>query len=138
MSVLSTLSSLAYVVIAIWGPVWYQIRDPTISKNVASIIAKIIETSFGSICVLYLGRLLTRRSTNEDKHHGVSLDQICMRDSIIDPGSMLSDDKVLWLGMRSYLGWYVVVAGAAALLYGTAAQNLGTSAYSQPSLSYIL
>ncbi|KAE9980742.1 hypothetical protein EG328_012087 [Venturia inaequalis] len=123
-SILSTLLSLAYVVIAVWGPTWDTIRDPSISKNVTSIVAKIIEASFGSICVLFVGQLLTRRSTSEDTHHGVSLYQICMRDWIIDPASMFSDDKVLWLGMRSFLGWYVLVASVAALLYGTASQNL--------------
>lgn len=77
------------------------------------------------MCVLFLGQLLTRRSTNEDIHRGVSLDQICMRDWIIDPGSMFSDGKILWLGMSSFLGWYVLFAGVAALLYSTASQNLG-------------
>lgn len=131
-SILSTFLSLAYLVIAIWGPTWDKIRGPSISKNLTSIVAKAIEASFGSICVLFLGQLLTRRSTNDDIHHGVSLDQICMRDWIIDPASMFSDDKVMWLGMRSFLGWYVLVAGVATLLYGTASQNLGMAALSKP------
>jgi hypothetical protein len=99
-------------------------RDPFVAKNVASLVAKVIEISFGSICVLYLGQLLTRRSINPDTHHGVSLDQICMRDWIIDPGSMLGDGKVLELGTKSFLGWFVLLAGVSTLLYGTASQNL--------------
>jgi hypothetical protein len=137
LSILSTLLSLAYVVIAIWGPVWHKIRDPSIAKNVASLVAKLIEASFGSICVLYLGQLLTRRSTSEDIHHGVSLDQICMRDWIIDPGSMVGDGKVLWLGTKSFLGWYVMVAGVASLLYGTASQNLSRSIFLDRMSTYM-
>lgn len=113
--------------IAIWGPVWGKMRDDSISKNVASILAKLIEALFGSICVLYLGQLLTRRSTNNDIHHGVSLDQICMRNWIIDPGSMVGDEKVLWLGTKSFLGWYILVAAVTSLLYGTASNNLSKS-----------
>lgn len=134
---LSTLLSLAYVVIAIWGPVWAQIRDPSIAKNVASLVAKLIEASFGSICVLYLGQLLTRRSTSKDIHQGVSLDQICMRDWIIDPGSMVGDGKVLWLGTTSFLGWYVLVAAVAALFYGTASQNLSKAIYLGRMSTYV-
>jgi hypothetical protein len=114
-------------VIAIWGPVWDKMRDPSVAKNVASLLAKFIEASFGSICVLYVGQLLTRRSTNNDTHHGVSLDQICMRDWIIDPGSMVGDGKGLWLGRKSLLGWYILVAAVASLLYGTASSNLSKS-----------
>jgi hypothetical protein len=52
-----------------------------------------------------------------------------MRDWIIDPGSMVGDGKVLWLGTTSFLGWYVLVAAVAALFYGTASQNLSKAIY---------
>jgi hypothetical protein len=127
LSIISTILSLAYVVIAFWGPVWDTIREPSLSKNIASLIAKAIEATFASTCVLYIGQLLTRRSTNKDEIHGVSLDQICMRDWIIDPGSMLGDGKTIWLGTTSALGWYILVAAIASLLYGTASNNLSKS-----------
>jgi hypothetical protein len=122
-------------VIAIWGPVWGKIRDPAVAKNVASLLAKLVETSFGAICVLYLGQLLTRRSTNTDIHHGVSLDQISMRNWIIDPGSMVGDGKVL--GIRSLLGWYVLVAAVTTLLYGTASSNLSKYIVADPISTHL-
>ncbi|OCK94764.1 uncharacterized protein K441DRAFT_677298 [Cenococcum geophilum 1.58] len=123
-SLLSTLLSGSYFAIAVWGPVWDSIRDPFLAKQVASITAKVIEISFGSICVLFLGQVLTRRSINRNVPRGVSLDQICMRDWIIDPGSMVGDGKVLELGTKSFLGWYVLVAAIATTLYGTASNSL--------------
>jgi hypothetical protein len=124
-------------VIAIWGPVWDKMRNPFVAKNAASLFAKLIEISFGSICVLYLGQLLTRRSTNNDTHHGVSLDKICMRDWIIDPGSMVGDGKVLELGTKSFLGWYVLVAAVTSLLYGTASNNLSKSIVLEQILTHL-
>jgi hypothetical protein len=102
-------------------------RNPFLAKNAASLFAKLVEISFSSICVLYLGQLLTRRSINNDTHHGVSLDQICMRDWIVDPGSTVSDGKALRLGTKSFLGWYVLVAAVICTLYGTASNNLSKS-----------
>jgi hypothetical protein len=136
-SLLSTLLSGAYFAIAVWGPVWDSIRDPFLAKQVASITAKVIEISFGSICVLFLGQVLTRRSINRNVPRGVSLDQICMRDWIIDPGSMVGDGKVLELGTKSFLGWYILVAAIATTLYGTASNSLGRHILSNRVVTYV-
>lgn len=124
--------------IAIWGPVWDKIRDPSLAKIVSSLIAKLIELLYGTVCILYLGQLLTRRSTNNDTHQGVSLDQICMRDWIIDPGSMIGDGKVLELGLKSSLGWFVLIAVTTSWVYGTASSNLSKLIVLERSLAHTM
>jgi len=60
-----------------------------------------------------------------------------MRDWIIDPGSMVGDGKVLELGTKSFLGWYVLVAAIATTLYGTASNSLGRRILSNRVVIYV-
>ena len=145
MSILSTVLSGLYLAVAIIGPEWRFIR----SKNkggvsisfiniLTNLIGKAIEMLFSSLCVLFLGQILTYRSIGNQRQHGVSLAQMNMRNWISDPVSMLSDGRELKLHRKSWLGWFILIASLAIVLYSPATGALSKQTWATLGMANLI
>ena len=88
------------------------------------LFAKLIELSFVTVFIAFIGQVISRRAFNRDKSHGVSLAEITMRGLVMQPGQMLVNPQMIRYGVASLLGVLVILAALTAMLYTTAASAL--------------
>ncbi|RDW68732.1 uncharacterized protein DSM5745_08492 [Aspergillus mulundensis] len=131
LAVYSTLLSGFYLVLAFVKPRYGSFIgvDGNLSASTASLLstlfAKTIELAYVTVCVSFLGQVLTRRAITKGSR-GISISDMSMRTWIMQPGSLI----VHWESLR-YSGWTILgaitlTATLVAMLYTTAAEALVT------------
>jgi hypothetical protein len=126
----STLLSGLYLVVALLKPRYGKFIgvDGRLAASTASLLstlfAKTVELAYVTVCVAFLGQVLTRRALTKGSR-GISISDMSMRTWIMQPGSLI----VHWESLR-YSGWTILgaitlTATLVAMLYTTAAEALG-------------
>ncbi|KAL4875706.1 hypothetical protein BJY04DRAFT_154368 [Aspergillus karnatakaensis] len=127
----STILSGLYLAVACWKPRYGKIIGangnlaPSTASLLSTLFAKTIELAYVTVCVAFLGQVLTRRAITEGSR-GISIADMSMRTWIMQPGSLI----VHWESLR-YSGWTILgaitlTATLVAMLYTTAAEALIT------------
>ncbi|KAJ5246876.1 hypothetical protein N7468_001859 [Penicillium chermesinum] len=124
----ATCGAGTYLVIAIWGPRWKSIGStsgtaPSTANLLCAFFAKTIELAYVTICVAFLGQVLSRRALTKNSR-GISLADMSMRTWIMQPGSMIVHWQTLRYSALTFLGMIALVASFVAMLYTTAAEAL--------------
>lgn len=92
-----------------------------------TIFAKLIELSFVTSFVAFLGQVLSRRAFMKGHGRGVTLSELSMWRWIVQPGTLVTHfDQVKYAGL-SVLGILSLVSAILATLYSSASTALGTS-----------
>lgn len=129
LSIFSTIFSGIYFVIAVRAPRYGHFvgTNANLSAPTASILttlfAKLIELSYVTVVVAFLGQALSRRAFSM-RERGVSLAELFMRTWIMQPGSIITNFQTLRYAAFTVLGAVSLTATLAALLYTTAADAL--------------
>jgi len=134
LAVYSTAVSGLYLVVAFLKPRYGKTVGvdgkvaPSTASLLSTLFAKTVELAYVTVCVAFLGQVLTRRAITKGSK-GISIADMSMRTWIMQPGSMI----VHWESLR-YSGWTILgaitlTATIVAMLYTTAAEALGTSFY---------
>jgi hypothetical protein len=125
----ATIFSGIYLIVAFWKPRWDIINDkqalaPSTANLLCAFFAKTIELAYVTICVAFLGQVLSRRALTRDSR-GISIADMSMRAWIMQPGSMIVHWETLRYSGLTILGTIALVATFVAMLYTTAAEALG-------------
>lgn len=137
LSIFSTFFSGAFLVIALNAPRYHETigkdRKLTISSAafLTSFFAKMIELSFVTVVVAFLGQSLTRRAYRQEADPGVTLAEMSMRSWIVQPGTMFTHWESVKYAAASWLGVMALIAAIAGMLYTSAA-----TALVQPQLKF--
>lgn len=124
----ATVFSGVYLVIGLLKPRWEsRIGDgglaPSTANLLSALFAKTIELSYVTVCVAFLGQVLSRRALTQGSR-GISLSDMSMRTWIMQPGSLIIHwENVKYSGL-SFLGMITLTATLVAMLYTTAAEAL--------------
>lgn len=129
LAIYSTVFSCIYLVIALRKPRWGSVSGdgplvPSSADLLSSFFAKTIELSYVTVCVAFLGQVLSRRALMADSR-GISISDMNMRAWIMQPGTMIVHWETLRYSALSFLGAMALVATFVSMLYTTAAQALG-------------
>ncbi|KAJ6145131.1 hypothetical protein N7470_009026 [Penicillium chermesinum] len=101
------------------------LRNGSSTANLlCAFFAKTIELAYVTICVAFLGQVLSRRALTKNSR-GISLADMSMRTWIMQPGSMIVHWQTLRYSALTFLGMIALVASFVAMLYTTAAEALG-------------
>ncbi|KAK5806255.1 hypothetical protein VI817_000513 [Penicillium citrinum] len=124
----ATIFSGIYLVVAFWKPRWDIINEkqalaPSTANLLCAFFAKTIELAYVTICVAFLGQVLSRRALTKDSR-GISIADMSMRAWIMQPGSMIVHWETLRYSGLTILGAIALVATFVAMLYTTAAEAL--------------
>ncbi|KAJ5131938.1 hypothetical protein N7448_006096 [Penicillium atrosanguineum] len=124
----ATVFSGIYLAVAIRKPRWSNVGvGGSLAASTANLLcaffAKTIELAYVTICVAFLGQVLSRRALTQDSR-GVSISDMSMRAWIMQPGSMLVHWETLRYSALSFLGLIALIATFVAMLYTTAAEAL--------------
>lgn len=93
---------------------------PPMAAFLTSLFAKLIELSFVTVVVAFVGQALARRAFKLENARGVTLAEMSMRTWIMQPGTMLTNwESVRYAGI-SMLGLVSLLATLAAILYTSA------------------
>jgi hypothetical protein len=133
----ATIFSGIYLAIALRKPRWSNISSdgpmvPSTANLLSAFFAKTIELAYVTVCVAFLGQVLSRRALMTDSR-GISISDMNMRAWIMQPGSMIVHWETLRYSALTFLGAIALVATFVAMLYTTAAQALGILPFSQQS-----
>ncbi|KAL5333139.1 hypothetical protein BJX70DRAFT_381847 [Aspergillus crustosus] len=127
----STLFSGLYLAVACWKPRYGRFIgvDGNLAASTASLLstlfAKTIELAYVTVCVAFLGQVLTRRAITQGSR-GISIADMSMRTWIMQPGSLLVHWESLHYSGWTILGAITLTATLVAMLYTTAAEALVT------------
>ncbi|KAL4804589.1 hypothetical protein BDV18DRAFT_26369 [Aspergillus unguis] len=131
LAIYSTIFSGIYLVVAFVKPRWGRFIgvDGKIASSTASLLstlfAKTIELSYVTVCVAFLGQVLTRRAITKGSR-GISISDMSMRTWIMQPGSLIVHWETLRYSGWTILGAITLTATLVAMLYTTAAEALVT------------
>ncbi|KXG45649.1 uncharacterized protein PGRI_034160 [Penicillium griseofulvum] len=128
LAIYSTIFSGIYLGIAVGKPRWHNISNtgslaPPTAALLSAFFAKTIELAYVTICVAFLGQVLSRRALMKDSR-GISISDMNMRAWIMQPGSMIVHWEALRYSALTFLGSIALVATFVAMLYTTASQAL--------------
>ncbi|KAF7188956.1 hypothetical protein HII31_09879 [Pseudocercospora fuligena] len=130
LAVFSTIFSAIFLIIALRGPRYGRfIRKggsltPSSAAFLTSLFAKLIELSFVTVVVAFIGQALARRAFKLERARGVTLAELSMRTWILQPGVMITQwESVRYAGV-SILGLISFLAALMAILYTSAATAL--------------
>ncbi|KAJ5329362.1 hypothetical protein N7452_009752 [Penicillium brevicompactum] len=128
LAVYATVFSGIYLAIALRKPRWSRISSdgplaPSTANLLSAFFAKTIELAYVTVCVAFLGQVLSRRALMTDSR-GISISDMNMRAWIMQPGSMIVHWETLRYSALTFLGAIALVATFVAMLYTTAAQAL--------------
>jgi hypothetical protein len=128
----STVFSGIFFGIAIRGPRWGQsIRTkggaltPAGADILTQVFAKLIELTFVTVFVAFLGQVLSRRAFSHSAK-GVTIAEITMRNWVMQPGSMITHYETVRYAALTFLGALSLVVAAFAMIYSTASTALVT------------
>lgn len=138
LALFSTAFSAIFLVIALYQPTYgRKIRShggsltPASAAFLTSLFAKLIELSFVTVVVAFIGQALARRAFKLESIKGVSLAELSMRAWVMQPGTVFTQwESVRYAGI-TVLGVISLVAALFALLYTSAA-----TALVQPQLKF--
>lgn len=125
----ATIFSGVYLIVAFCQPRWAIIGDaggvsPSTANLLCQFFAKTIELAYVTICVAFLGQVLSRRALMKDSK-GISLADMSMRAWIMQPGSMIVHWETLRFSALTFLGVIALITMFVGMLYTTAAEALG-------------
>lgn len=129
-------ASLLFIIIAAIIPRWlwievianHELLDISSAKVLIQFIAKAIEVAFVTSYLAFLGQVLSRKASERKEEEGepyVRLADLCMRDWVASPGSIITNVAALITSGRTLLGLLTLLTLGMSLLYGTAASALG-------------
>ncbi|PTU16881.1 hypothetical protein P175DRAFT_0527038 [Aspergillus ochraceoroseus IBT 24754] len=129
LAIYSTIFSGIFLIIACVKPRYGRVIGvdgrlaPSTANLLSALFAKTIELAYVTVCVAFLGQVLTRRAITRGSR-GISISDMSMRSWIMQPGSLI----VHWESLR-YSGWTILgaitlTATLVAMLYTTAAEAL--------------
>lgn len=130
LAIYCTAMSGLFVVIALCSPRYHNRIGannglaPSQASVISAIIAKTIELSYVTVFVAFLGQVLSRKAISR-RSRGVSLSDMNMRMWIVQPGSLVVHWETLLYSGWSILGVLTLMATVVAMLYTTAANELG-------------
>lgn len=130
LAVYSTVFSGIYLVIACVKPRYGKIVgvDGSLAPSTASLLsalfAKTIELSYVTVCVAFLGQVLSRRALAKGSR-GITISDMSMRTWIMQPGALIVHWETLRYSALTFLGLLTLTATLVAMLYTTAAEALG-------------
>ena len=131
LAIFSTVFSGLYLVIAMWKPRWGQNigTHGHISFSTASLLsalfAKMIELSFVTVFVAFLGQALSRRAFRKSNTvGGISIAEMTMRTWVMQPGTLITHWEAVRYSAITALGGITLLAAFAAVFYTTAAEAL--------------
>jgi hypothetical protein len=129
LAIFSAVFSGIFFGIAVRAPRWGRAihtggsLSPGTANVLTQIFAKLIELSFVTVFVAFLGQVLSRRAFSEHSR-GVSLAEMNMRNWIMQPGSMITHYETVQFAAISLLGMLSITVALLAMLYSTAATAL--------------
>ncbi|KAF1989030.1 hypothetical protein K402DRAFT_350647 [Aulographum hederae CBS 113979] len=129
LAVFSTVFSGIYFIIACVGPRYGKTihTNGRLTSSTASVLtqlfAKLIELSYVTVFVAFLGQVLSRRAFSK-RSGGVTLAEMSMRNWIMQPGTMITHYESLKYAALTILGVASLMAAVLAMLYTTAADAL--------------
>ncbi|KAK5732170.1 hypothetical protein LTR17_010747 [Elasticomyces elasticus] len=130
LAVFSTILSGLFLIIALRGPRYGKMIHTNGSLTASSaafltsILAKLIELSFVTVLVAFLGQALGRRAFKQQAGRGVTLAELNMRSWITQPGSMLTQWHTVRYAGITLLGGLALLGAISAMLYTSAATAL--------------
>jgi hypothetical protein len=129
LAIYATIFSGLYLAVAFRKPRWTNVSSdgplvPSTAALLSAFFAKTIELAYVTVCVAFLGQVLSRRALMRDSR-GISISDMNMRAWIMQPGSMIVHWEALRYSALTFLGAIALVATFVAMLYTTAAQALG-------------
>jgi hypothetical protein len=131
LAIFSTVFSGAYLGIAMWKPRWGQRigQKGHLSYSSASLLsalfAKLIELSFVTVFVTFLGQALSRRAFRKSTTAGgISIAETTMRTWVMQPGTLVTHAEAVRYSAMTVLGGITLLAAFAGVFYTTAAEAL--------------
>ncbi|KAA8641796.1 uncharacterized protein ATNIH1004_010735 [Aspergillus tanneri] len=130
LAVYATILSGIYLVIALVRPRYgHAIGEdkglaPSTATLLSALFAKTIELSYVTVCVAFLGQVLSRRALTQGSR-GITISDMSMRSWIMQPGALIVHWETLRYSAATVLGAITLTATVVAMLYTTAAEALG-------------
>lgn len=97
--------------------------NPPTAAFLTSVFAKLIELSFVTVVVAFVGQSLARRAFKLENARGVTLAEMSMRTWIMQPGTLLTNWESVRYAAVSMLGLVSLLATLAAILYTSAVSS---------------
>lgn len=129
LSLYSTVMSGIWLFVATVQPRWgRQISSnmglaPSTATLITAWLAKTIEMSFVTTFITFLGQVLTRRAIARGSR-GASLAEMSMRSWVIQPGSLLTQFRMLKYAAPTVLGVLCLISAIVAAFYTTASDAM--------------
>jgi hypothetical protein len=130
LAIYSTIFSGIYLVLALVKPRYgKRIGEdgglaPSTASLLSALFAKTIELSYVTVCVAFLGQVLSRRAITKGSR-GITISDMSMRTWIMQPGSLIVHWETVRYSALTILGVITLTATLVAMLYTTAAEALG-------------
>jgi hypothetical protein len=90
-----------------------------------SVMAKLIELSFVTSFVAFLGQVLSRRAFMKEQGRGVTLSELSMWRWVVQPGTLITHWETAKYAGVTVLGLLSLLSAVLATLYAPAATALG-------------
>ncbi|KAI6853973.1 hypothetical protein KC323_g9054 [Hortaea werneckii] len=130
LAVFSTALSAIFLVIALLGPRYRRLvhtngpLTPSSAAFLTSFLAKMIELSYITVLVAFIGQALARRALKQEQARGVTLAELSMRGWVQQPGTLFTQwESVRYAGV-SILGLISLLGAINGMLYTSAATAL--------------
>ncbi|KAI7632840.1 hypothetical protein KC343_g3257 [Hortaea werneckii] len=130
LAVFSTALSAIFLVIALLGPRYRRLvhtngpLTPSSAAFLTSFLAKMIELSYITVLVAFIGQALARRAFKQEQARGVTLAELSMRGWVQQPGTLFTQwESVRYAGV-SILGLISLLGAINGMLYTSAATAL--------------
>ncbi|KAF9894122.1 hypothetical protein FE257_009095 [Aspergillus nanangensis] len=129
LAIYSTILSGIYMVVAFVKPRYGNAIGsdghlaPSTASLLSALFAKTIELAYVTVCVAFLGQVLSRRAITKGSR-GISISDMSMRSWIMQPGSLIVHWETLRYSAWTFLGLLTLTATLVGMLYTTAAEAL--------------
>ncbi|KAF2792545.1 hypothetical protein K505DRAFT_307491 [Melanomma pulvis-pyrius CBS 109.77] len=126
----STIFSGIFLVLALKGPRYgrrittHGSLTPGEAQVLTSIMAKLIELSFVTSFVTFLGQVLSRRAFMKEQGRGVTLSELSMWRWVVQPGTLIVHWQIAKYAGITVLGLLSLLSAVLATLYAPAATAL--------------
>lgn len=127
----STVFSGIFLGIALRGPRWgrhittHGPLKPADANTLTSIMAKLIELSFVTAFVAFLGQVLSRRAFMKEQGKGITLAEMSMWRWVVQPGTLITHWETAKYAGITFLGIMSLLSALVATLYAPASTALG-------------
>jgi hypothetical protein len=129
----STIFSGIFLGLALKGPRYgrrittHGGLTPGEAMVLTSVMAKLIELSFVTSFVAFLGQVLSRRAFMKEQGRGVTLSELSMWRWVVQPGTLITHWETAKYAGVTVLGLLSLLSAVLATLYAPAATALGES-----------